>query len=78
MLAVVRGLQRRVDDVDAQDHPGAAAVRSVVHLAAAQRGRVPEVEEADLGPPLDRVSDVTLAAEPVEPLGEQGEDVNLQ
>ena len=33
--APVHGVERRGDDVDTQDHPGAAAVRVVVHLAGA-------------------------------------------
>ena len=74
----VGGGKRRVHDIDSQDHSGPAAVRGVVDLAAAQRRRVPVVEEPDLGPTVDRVPDVALAEEPIEPLGEQREDVNPQ
>src|SRR5665648_937725 len=41
-------LQGGADDVDAQDHPGAAAVRRVVHLQVAQRRVVAVVGEAEL------------------------------
>ncbi len=58
----VGGLERRVDDVDAQHHPGTAAVGRVVHLTAAERGRVAVVEDAELGAQLERVTDVTLGA----------------
>ncbi len=44
----VRAIERRRDDVDAQHHPRAAAVRLVVHLAGAERRRVAVVEEAQL------------------------------
>ena len=40
----VDGLERRVDDVDAQHHPGAAAVGLVVDLAARERREVAVVE----------------------------------
>ena len=43
----VDGLERRGDDVDAQHHPGAAAVRVVVDLARRERRRVAVVEDAE-------------------------------
>ena len=47
-LAAVRGVERRGDDVDAEDHAGAAAVRLVVDLAAAKRRRVAVGEQAQV------------------------------
>ena len=44
----VDGLERGADDVDAQHHPGAAAVRLVVDLAAGERRVVAVVEEAQV------------------------------
>src|SRR5207244_9350256 len=41
-------VERRGDDVHAQDHPGTAPVGLVVDLAGPQRRRVPVVEEAQL------------------------------
>ena len=41
-------LERSRDDVDAQHHPGTAAVGRVVDLAGAQRRRVAVVEEPEL------------------------------
>jgi hypothetical protein len=72
----VRRAQRRVDDVDAKHHPGSAAVGSVIHLAARQRRGLAIVKEAELRAPLDRVSHVALAEEPVKPLREQREHVD--
>ena len=76
LLAIsVGGLQRRVDDVDAQHHPGAAAVRRVVHLAGIERRRVAVVEEAQLVPRAERVLHRALRGEPVERLREEREHV---
>ena len=44
----VDGLERRRHDVDAQHHPGAAAVRVVVDLTRGERRRVAVVEDAKL------------------------------
>ena len=44
----VRRVEGGRDDVDAQHHPGTAAVRLVVDLPRAQRGRIAVVEEAQL------------------------------
>jgi hypothetical protein len=71
-------VQRRVDGVDPQHHAGPAAVGRVINLAAAERRRVAVIEEADLRPPLERVAQVPLPEEPLEPLGEEGEDVKFQ
>src|SRR3954452_18385398 len=76
-VLVVDALQGLVHDVDAQDHAGAAAERRVVDLAAAQRGPLARVERPDLVAVLRRVAHVALGAEPLEPLREQGEDVEL-
>ena len=77
-IGAVGGLERGVDDVDPEDHPGAAPVGSVVDLAGAQRSRVAVVVEAKLGAVLERVGDVALAAEPLEVLREQREEVDDQ
>ena len=76
--ARVGGLQRRVDDVDPQHHPGPAAVGRVVDLPGAERRRVAVVEEPQLVPFADRVLNRALRLEPVEGLREEGEDVELQ
>ena len=73
----VEAAQRGVHDVDAQDHPGAAAERRVVDLAAAERRVLARVERAQLVAVRQRVGDVALAAEPLEPLREERDDVEL-
>ena len=73
----VEAAQRGVHDVDAQHHPGAAAERRVVDLPARQRRVVARVERAQLVAGGERVAHVALAAEPVEPLGEERDDVKL-
>src|SRR4051794_24655747 len=69
--------QRVVHDVHAQDHPGAAAERRVVDLATAERRELARVERAQLVALLLGVADMALGAEPVEPLGEERDDVEL-
>src|SRR5450759_2712721 len=69
-------LQGGADDVDAQDHPGAAAVGRVVHLQVAQRRVVAVVGEAELVAELAGVADVHLRQVPVEGLREQRKDVD--
>ncbi len=69
-------LERRIDDVDPHHHPGAAAVGRVIDLPGAERRRLPVVEAAQLRAAADGVGDVALLAEPAEPLGEQGEDID--
>ena len=76
VLAVARP-QRVLHDVDAQHHPGAAAEGRVVDRAAAQRRRRARVHRVERVPERERVGDVALPPEPVEPPGEQREDVNL-
>ena len=63
-LAAVGGLERGGDDVDAQDHPRAAAVRLVVDLAGAERRRVAVVEEAQLELAAEDVRDRPLLGQP--------------
>ena len=76
-IDAVEAAQRRVHHVDAQHHPGAAAERRVVDLAAAERRVLARVERAQLVAVGERVADVALAAEPLEPLREEGDDVEL-
>ena len=76
--AAVRGVERRRDDVDAQHHPGAAAVRLVVDLAGAERRRVAVVEEAQLELAAEHARERLLLGEPGEGVGNEGEDVELQ
>ena len=68
--------QRRLDDVDAQHHPRPAAERDVVDLAGLERRRGPRVDRLERMAVGDRVGDVALGAEPVEPVREEREDVN--
>src|SRR5665647_1617440 len=58
-------LQGGADDVDAQDHPGAAAVGRVVHLQMAQRRVVAVVGEVELVAELASVANVHLREVPV-------------
>ena len=76
VLAVARA-ERRLDDVDPQHHPGAAAERRVVDLARLQRRRRAVVDAVERRAQLERVGHVALPAEPVEPGREQREDVDL-
>ena len=62
--AAVGGLERRGDDVDAQHHPRAAAVRLVVDLAGAQRRRLAVVEETQLELGAEDARDRPLLGEP--------------
>src|SRR6185295_8281446 len=74
----VGSVQRRVYGVNPEHHARSAAVGGVVDLTAAERRRLAVVEEANLRAELERVGDVPLAEKPLEPLGEEGEDVNPQ
>ena len=76
VTAVARA-QRRLDHVDPQHHPGAAAERSVVDLAGAERRVVAVVDVSQPVAVRERVGDVTLALEPLERIREQREDVDL-
>ncbi len=73
----VEGAQRRIHDVHAQHHAGAAAERRVVDLAAGERRVEARVERAHLVTVLERVAHVALRAEPVEPLREERDHVQL-
>jgi hypothetical protein len=73
----VHGAQGGIDDVDPQDHPRPAPIWRVVDLAVGERRRVAVVEEAQVMAEAQRVADVTLALEPVEPFREEGEDVDV-
>src|SRR6185437_10600189 len=73
----VVGAERSVHHIDAQHHARATPARCVVHLAAAEWGVLAEVHALQLGSLLERVAHVTLGSEPPEPLGKQGEDVDL-
>ena len=75
-VAAVRGLERRVDDVDAQHHPGAAAVRVVVDLTRAQRRRVAVVEEPQLQLGAEHRREGPLLGEPAEGMRDLREDVD--
>ena len=74
LLAVDR-VERRRDDVDAQHHPGAAAVRLVVHLAGAERRRVAVVEEPQLELGAEHGRERPLLGHPRERVRNLGEDV---
>ena len=50
----------------------------IVHLPAAEGRGVPVVEEPELVSRLNRVAHVALSQKPVEPVGKEREDVNLQ
>ncbi len=56
----VHGLQRRVDDVDPDQHPRTASVWSVVDLPVRERRRVAVVEQAQVVTESQRVSHVPL------------------
>src|SRR4051794_11901691 len=73
----VEAAQRLIHDVHAEDHAGSAAERRVVDLTAAERRVLPGIERAQVVAGGHRVRDVTLCAEPFEPLREQGDHVEL-
>src|SRR3954453_18070693 len=70
----VASLHRRLHHVDADHHSGAAPIGRVVDLAPAERRPLAEVHELDL---RASVADVALLREPVEPVREEREDVDL-
>ena len=76
--APVRGVEGRGDDVHAQDHPCAAAVRLVVHLRARKRGRVAIAEQAQVQLVAEHGRNGPLLRQPREGVRNQGEDVELQ
>ena len=71
-LVAVDGVERRRDDVDAQHHPRATAVRRVVDLPGAQRRRVPVVEEAELELGAENRRERLLLGQPAEGVREPG------
>ena len=73
--AAVDGVERRRDDIDAQHHPRPAAVRVVVDLTGAQRGRVAVVEDAELELVPENRRQRTSLADPVERSRNEREDV---
>ena len=73
----VAGAQRRLDHVDAQHHPRPAAEWDVVDAVVLHRRRVAIVDRLDRVAERGRVGHVALGAEPVEPVREEREDVNL-
>ena len=76
--AAVDGVERGRDDVDAQHHPRAAAVRLVVDLAGAQRRRVAIAEQAQVELVAEDGRDGPLLGEPREGVRDRCEDVELQ
>src|SRR5829696_3298719 len=74
----VAALQGALDHVDADHHPGAAAVRGVVDPVVRDRGRRPQVDPLHLVTLADHVANVPLLIEPVEPAREEREDVDAQ
>ena len=75
-LRPVGGLERSGDDVDAQHHPRAAAVRRVVDLPGAERGRVAVVEEAQLELAAEHAGDRLLLGHPRIGVWGESEDVD--
>ena len=75
--AAVDRVERRGDRVDAEHHPGSAAVGLVVHLAGPQRRPVAVVEqpEVELGPEHRR--ERALLGHPPERVRDEREDVDL-
>src|SRR5215204_3278935 len=78
LLARVGGPQRRIDHVDAEDHPGSPPIGRVVDLPSPERSRVAVVEQPQLVAFGDRVLHRALGLKPVERLGKEREDVELQ
>ena len=70
--AAVDGVERGGDDVDAQHHPGAAAVRLVVDLPGAQRRRVAVVEEPQLELGAEHGGERPLLGQPARRRAEPG------
>ena len=73
--AAVHRVEGGRDDVDAQHHPGPAAVRLVVDLARAERRRVAVVEDSELELGAEHRRQRTALANPVERGGNEREDV---
>ena len=71
-------LERGRDDVDAQHHARAAAVRVVVDLAVPERRRVAVVEQPKLELGAEHGSERTLLGEPGERVRDEREDIDAQ
>jgi len=76
-LVAVDRLERRVDDVHAEHHPGAAAVGVVVHLPGPQRREVAVAEEPEVELGSEDGSQRALLGHPGEGVGNEREDVDL-
>jgi hypothetical protein len=72
----VCGLERSVDDIDAQEHARAATVGIVVDLARAERCGVAVVEQAKLELAAEHACERLLLGEPTECVRNLGEDVD--
>ena len=75
--AAVDGVERGGDDVDAQHHPGTAAVGIVVDLSRAQRRRVAVVEEPELELVAENGRERPLLRHPGEGMRNEREHVQL-
>ena len=71
-------VERGRDDVDAQHHARAAAVRLVVHLAGLERRRVAVVEQAELELSAEHGRERALLGEPGERMRDEREDIDSQ
>jgi hypothetical protein len=76
-LAVGR-FERGRDDVDAQDHACAAAVRVIVDLAVPERRRVAVVEQPELELGAEDRGERPLLGEPGERMRKEREDIDSQ
>ena len=74
-LLAVRGIERGGDDVDAEHHPGAAAVRRVVDLPARHGRRVAVGVEAQVELLAEHCCDRALLGEPGVGMRNEGEDI---
>src|SRR5205823_1139502 len=75
-IAAVAPKQGGLDHVHADDHSGTATVGRVVDLTGAERSGRPQVDRLELVVQRERIANVPLAPEPVEPAGEERDDVD--
>ncbi len=73
----VVSLHGGVHHVDTQHHSRAAAKGGVIDLTAAQGRVLAKVHVAQARPAVERVAHMALGLEPLKPLGEEREDVDL-
>lgn len=73
--AAIDGVESRSNDVDAQDHTRAAAIRLVVHLPGPERSRVAVAEDAKVELASEYGSDRTPLPQPFEGARDEREDV---